>query len=711
MSIGGFHSIRYVLSTARRAGGLLKMWRSMRTQNACKTCALGMGGQRGGMVNEAGVFPEFCKKSVQAMAADMQGEISESFFEQYSIAQLSSMSPKELESLGRLAFPIFAGPLATHYKRITWEEAFDIVGAAMHKTAPDRSFYYCSGRSSNEAGFIFQLMARLRGTNHVNNCSYFCHQASGVGLTSVTGTGTATVQLEDLSHCDLLFLIGCNPSSNHPRLLKSLLDIRRRGGKVIVINPLKEQGLCNFNIPSDLRSLLFGSKISDYYVQPNIGGDAAFFMGILKWLHENNSIEEEFVEKFVDDFSLVRQQAIECTWDDLESKSGVSVQHMAHIASLYASSNSAVFCWAMGITHVKGGVDGVRMIANVALSRGMIGKKGAGLLPLRGHSNVQGMSTVGVVPELKGSFAQAVEQHLQVQLPKTQGFDTMAGMSAAANHDVDFALCLGGNLAMANPDTAYAVKSMSNIKNVAYVSTTLNQGHCIGRGGETTVFPVLARDEESQMTTQESMFNYVRRSSGGIKRIDGIKSEVQVLLEIASRGVPDFRWDQFTKYESIRRLIAQCVKGYSPEKEHQISGRTYHKPIFNTPSGRAIAHSIHWIPEEPLQQNELRLMTIRSEGQFNTVVYEEEDIFRGQTRRDIIMLNREDAQAIGVEENVQILVCGPGGELNVTARYVDISKGNCAMYFPEANILLSHEVDQESKTPLFKGTRITIHIS
>ena len=173
MSIGGFHSIRYVLSTARRAGGLLKMWRSMRTQNACKTCALGMGGQRGGMVNEAGVFPEFCKKSVQAMAADMQGEISESFFEQYSIAQLSSMSPKELESLGRLAFPIFAGPLATHYKRITWEEAFDIVGAAMHKTAPDRSFYYCSGRSSNEAGFIFQLMARLRGTNHVNNCSYF----------------------------------------------------------------------------------------------------------------------------------------------------------------------------------------------------------------------------------------------------------------------------------------------------------------------------------------------------------------------------------------------------------------------------------------------------------------------------------------------------------------------------------------------------------
>ncbi|MGH9309450.1 MAG: molybdopterin-dependent oxidoreductase, partial [Vicinamibacterales bacterium] len=263
---GGWPAILYTLRTANHVGWA-PLWRAMRSRNACKTCALGMGGQMGGMVNEAGHFPEVCKKSLQAMAADMQDGISAEFFARYSLADLRALSPRELESCGRLVSPIYAGPGATHYRVIGWDEALDRLARGLKASGPGRSFFYSSGRSSNEAGFVLQLFARVFGTNAVNNCSYYCHQASGVGLTSSLGTGTATVQLDDVEHADLYVLVGGNPASNHPRLLRSLMALRRRGGHVIVINPLKEPGLVNFRVPSDPRSLLFGSRIASLYVQ------------------------------------------------------------------------------------------------------------------------------------------------------------------------------------------------------------------------------------------------------------------------------------------------------------------------------------------------------------------------------------------------------------------------------------------------------------
>ncbi len=708
---GGFHSIWYVIQQARRAGGLRAMWKAMRAKNACKTCAFGMGGQKGGMVNEAGKFPEFCKKSVQAMAADMQGAISESLFETYSISQLGSMSPRELESLGRLVFPLYAGPLDMHYKRISWDEAFQKVSSEMKTTDPAKSFYYCSGRSSNEAGFLLQVAARVRGAHNINNCSYYCHQASGVGLTSVTGSGTATVVLEDIERADLIFLIGCNPSSNHPRLLRNLVDLRRRGGKVIVINPLKEQGLCNFKVPSDVRSLLFGSTISDIYVQPNIGGDSALLLGIIKWLDEHDGIDERFVENHVDDFEGVRKQARAHDWDWIEQTSGVSVETITQVAEVYKASSNAIFCWAMGITHTKGGVHGVRMIANVALARGMVGKKGAGLLPLRGHSNVQGMGTIGVVPVLKPEMKSAIEDSLDVSIsetPPNHRGDTMACMEAANNGDVEFALCLGGNLLASNPDTKFAHQAMSKIQTTAYISTTLNKGHFLGRGRETIIFPTLARDEESQTTTQESMFNFVRRSSGGSPRHEDVFSEVDIIVSLASDGVDGVEWEQFRDYQAVRQLLAQCLNGFDPDEEHQIKGRTFHTPTFHTPTGNAKAHVDELpIPKE-IGKNELRLMTIRSEGQFNTVVYEEEDVFRNQTRRDIVMMHPEDIKQLNLSIDECVRVEGPTGSLDVIVRAIDIAQGNCAMYYPEANILLSTAIDDESRTPMFKGEVVNI---
>ncbi|MAI67490.1 MAG: histidine kinase [Phycisphaerae bacterium] len=706
MALGGFHSIAYVLKNARNAGGIRALIRAMRTKNACKTCALGMGGQKGGMVNERGSHLEFCKKSVQAMVADMQGAITPEFFETYTIAQLSAMTPRELESCGRLTFPVIAGPLDLHYKPIDWEEAIQKVSISIKEVEPNKSFYYFSGRSSNEAGFMLQLLARIRGTNNINNCSYYCHQASGVGLSSVTGSGTATVVLDDLEKCDLIFLIGCNPASNHPRLLKSLIDLRRRGGKVIVINPLREKGLCNFNVPSDWRSLLFGSKIADVYVQPHIGGDAFLLLGVIKWLIENEGIDKTFVQTHVEGFYEVLAQANENTWAKIEAQSGVPLETIAHISRMYKASKNAIFCWAMGITHVKGGVDSVRMIANVAMARGMLGKEGAGLLPLRGHSNVQGMGSVGVVPTLKGEMARAIEKELGITLPTTSGFDTMAGMKAAHGGDVDLVLCLGGNLAGSNPDTRFAMEAMSQVNQVAYLSTTLNQGHFIGRGAQTIIFPVLARDEEPQVTTQESMFNYVRRSSGGSPRHSGPKSEIEVIVSLAKKGVGKIDWEPYKDNDSIRALIATCLQGFDATREHQIAGRTFHTPLFSTPNGKAKAHRIELqeLPNDGL----FSLMTIRSEGQFNTVVYEEQDIYRGQTRRDIVMMHEEDAQDLGVKQNDEVIVRGPSGDMRVVVRCIDITKGNCAMYYPEVNQILSTSVDIESRTPLFKGERVEI---
>ncbi|MCZ6816912.1 MAG: molybdopterin-dependent oxidoreductase, partial [Planctomycetota bacterium] len=364
---GGWPAVRYALRMAKQAGGLVKFYRALATRNTCKTCALGMGGQRGGMIDESGRFPEVCKKSMQAMAADMQGRVSGEFFERYGFAELRAMSPRELEHMGRLAEPLYAGPADSHYRPISWDDALAHCAAHLKATTPDDNFFYCSGRSSNEAAFLLQLFSRLYGTNNVNNCSYYCHQASGVGLTSVFGTGTATLVLEDLRHCDLVLLIGGNPASNHPRLMRMLMELRRRGGQVVVINPMVETGLVNFSVPSNLRSLLFGSEIASLYAQPHIGGDIALLTGIAKRIDEMSAARESFVRNHTEDYDAFIESCRRASWDEIVRKSGVKRESIDRIARLYAESEATVFCWTMGITHHVHGVDNVRAIANLAL--------------------------------------------------------------------------------------------------------------------------------------------------------------------------------------------------------------------------------------------------------------------------------------------------------------------------------------------------------
>ena len=390
---------------------------------------------------------------------------------------------------------------------------------------PEETFWYFSGRSSNEAGFLLQIFARIYGTNNINNCSYYCHQASGVGLTSVTGSGTATITLEDLDSSDLVFVIGGNPASNHPRLMRTLMQVRRRGGEVIVINPIVETGLVNFAVPSDVRSMLFGSEIASLYIQPHIGGDLALLTGIAKAILLGDAHDEEFLSSYCQGWAVLKKYLQQVSWKEIVSKSGVKLDEIETIAGLYASSKSAVFSWTMGITHHAHGVQNVQAIGNLALMRGMVGRAGAGLLPIRGHSNVQGIGSVGVTPKLKDAIFQRLQDHFQVSLPTTAGRDTMQCMEGAAKGDLKFGLCLGGNLYGSNPDAAFANQALSNLDMLVYLSTTLNTGHVHGLAKETIILPVLARDEEPQATTQESMFNFVRLSDGGPARHQGPKAK------------------------------------------------------------------------------------------------------------------------------------------------------------------------------------------
>ena len=704
--------MRYVLAKGRDVG-TIALYRRMRSRNACKTCALGMGGEAGGMVNEAGHFPEVCKKSVQAQAADMKLVVDEAMITGTSFAELERLTSAQVEALGRLPFPLIADRGTDRFRRASWDEALDAAAAGLRESDPDQTFWYSSGRSSNEAAFLLQLVARAYGTNNVNNCSFYCHQASGVALASVYGSGTASVVLEDIASTDLVVLAGANPASNHPRLITQLIKLRRRGGKVIVINPLSELGLRRFRLPSDARSLVLGSDVSDIYVQPRVGGDIHLFTALLKAVIERGAVDQPFVDAYCDGWEQVRAQVEMSSWEELISGCGVDRAQIDEVADALIVAPKAIFMWAMGLTHHAHGTDNVLALANLALARGFIGRPGSGLLPIRGHSNVQGIGSVGVAPAMKEAFAQHMASRYGIDAGKAPGMDTYACMMAAHEGRISAAVMLGGNLWGSNPDAAWSSAALQQIGTTVALTTKLNPGHFHGRGQRMVILPVLARDEESQSTTQESMFNYVRTSHGGEPAVVGeMRSEVDIIAALASRILDSdrFDWDALRDHATLREAIAATVPGYEPVVkgvEFQIPGRTFHEPVFATSDGRAQFHAVA-LPLPIGNDHEFALMTVRSEGQFNSVVYDEEDLYRGNTRRDVVMICEADAQSLGVVEGSPVMVSSSVGEMPAVVAVVDISRGSAAMYYPEANAIVPRILDPKSHTPAFKSVAVRI---
>ena len=713
---GGWRNITYSFRMAKRAGGILKLYRALRNPNTCKACALGMGGHSGGMIDESGNYFQVCKKSMQAQAQDMMPAIDPKVFVDNSINDLRKMSGRELESLGRLSKPLYLSDGDSHFKQLDWKNALKLLVDNWRSSSPDRSFFYTSGRSSIEAGFLIQLIARQWGTNNVNNCSYYCHQASGVGLGQSLGSGTSSINLDDLGRSDLVVLIGANPSSNHPRFMTHLVNLKNRGGKVIVINPFKELGLQKFKVPSNLSSMLFGSKIDDLYLQPHCGGDLAFFKAAAVYLWEQGAVDSDFLNKSCENQDEFRTDLESDNLTALLEKSGISYEELKNFCDLITKSEHTIFAWAMGVTHQLHGVETVQAIANLALLTGMIGKKGAGLLPLRGHSNVQGMGTVGVVPTLKPEIAKSISTAMNFAIPTTEGKDTYSCMEAAYKGEMDFALLIGGNLYGANPDSKWASEALSRIKFTSFLSTTLNLGHLYGKGKSSLLLPVLARDEEKQSTSQESMFSFVRLSSGGGTAPDKeIPSESEI-ISYAGRellGNDPGPWNSLNDHEKIRNFISRTIPDLekiskiSSGNEFTIPGRVKHKPKFNTPSGKAKLIVV-LPPDSRPKKDRFNLMTFRSEGQFNTIVYEEEDLFRGVNHRNVLFMNLEDIIENGFSAGETVTVENETGSMNVELVQGSIRAGNVAMYYPEANELIPGLIDPQSKTPSFKRTSVKI---
>lgn len=714
---GGAKKVLYTLQTARQIG-LLDSAKALTAKNACKACGLGMGGQMGGMTNELGEFPSVCNKSVQAQSTDIQQPIPKEIFT-HSIAELRELSAHQLEHLGRLGTPLHKPAGASHYTEIAWEEALERAADQLRATAPERSFFYSSGRSSNEAGFLLQLMARLYGTNNVTNCSYYCHQATGEALGHTIGTGTATIEISDIGGCDLFFLIGANPASNHPRLLHKLIELRRRGGKVVVINPLKEAGLVRFAAPKMPSSLIKnGDAIASHYLQPRAGTDVALFRALLKALLARGAEDTDFIDANTADFELLRQHLAALDSHALAEECGVSTEDIDSVAEAYAQSSHAIFAWGMGMTHHRHGVENIEWICNLALARGMAGKRHAGLLPLRGHSNVQGIGTIGVKPVLSEAVFARMESALNIKLPEREGLHTMASLEQAHAGNVDAALIMGGNLFEATPDSAWAECALDNIGCKIFLTTTLNRGHVQGvDSGEVLILPVCARDEEPEPTTQESMFNFVRLSDGGIRRIATVRSEVEILADIATRLLPDSPVDlqAFKRHARVREAIAEVIPGMEAladidvaRREFYISGRVLHTPKFNTRDGRA--HFV--VPARETPRNDERpftLMSIRSEGQFNSIVYEEEDSYRGVTDRWTVLMHRQDILELGIAPGDKVDIESDSGIMQaVTAQVFDLPRGNIAAYYPEANRLTTRALDPRSHTPGFKSVPVSI---
>lgn len=676
-----------------------------------------MGGQHGGMVNEARHFPEVCKKSVQAQAGDMASFIPELFFRRTPIDELATYSSRELEGLGRLAYPLLAEPGDTHFRRISWDDAYEHIATNFRDATPADTFYYASGRSSNEAAFLLQLVARAYGTANIHNCSFYCHQASGVALDGIYGSGTGSITLEDIAQTDLVLLAGANPASNHPRLITQLVNLRRRGGQVIVINPLRELGLERFRVPSDWRSMLFGSDVASLYVQPHVGSDAALFLGVLKGIVERNAVDSAFVASYTDGWDAVVQRVESTSWDAIVNSCGVPRSTIERVSEALANAQSGVFLWAMGLTHHVNGVDNIEALANVALARGWLGKPGSGLMPIRGHSNVQGVGSMGVSPALKGAFAKQLEDIYGITVPEQPGQHTYASMEAAAAGNIRAALLLGGNLFGSNPDRDWAAQALQAIPFSVTISTKLNEGHIHGRGQTALILPALARDEEHQSTTQESMFNYIRLSEGGDAAVPGqMKSEVEIIASIAERILPEgrFDWSELRSHDALRRSMANIVPGYEAvadigetKQEFQLGGRTFHEPRFNTPTGRAQFRPTG-LPAFDPGHGQLRLMTLRSEGQFNTVVYDEEDLYRGNRTRDVVMMSHIDARRLDLREGQRVEVSSQAGMMEASVALVNIRAGNVAMYYPEANVLVPRTLDPRSHTPAFKSVAVTI---
>ena len=681
-------------------------------------------------------FAEFCENGAKAVSDEAtKSRVDSDFWSKWSISELSQKSDFWLNSQGRLTEPMIIHQDSNYYQPISWEDAFDVIADNIVSLEnPDEAIFYTSGRTSNEAAFLWQLLARRIGTNNLPDCSNMCHESSGVALSESIGIGKGTVTLEDFNSADLIIVVGQNPGTNHPRMLTALRDAKKKGASIISVNPLVETGMKKFKHPQNPVEMLgFGSSIADKHLRVKINSDQALFRAFSKSIIESDNIDKDFINKYTNGFDNFRKIAIEARYEEISEITGIPLQEILEVSQKVSKSKSTIVCWAMGITQHKNSVATIQEIVNFLLLGGNIGRKGAGVCPVRGHSNVQGDRTVGINHKPSPDFINNLERSTGIRSPEKHGYDSVEAVKAMEKGDAKVFLAMGGNFLSAMSDTNRTSAALSNCNLTVHISTKPNRSHLItGKTG--IILPCLGRTEEDvslsngrQFVTVENSMGVVHSSTGTFKPASNLlKSEPAIVSGIGGAiesrlersGIP---WGNLSEdYDLIRNLIEKTIPGFDDYNVRIKSKSGFYLPnpprdsrTFPTENGYAnfVSNDISFAKSS----NKFMMMTIRSHDQYNTTIYGLDDRYRGISKgRRVILMNKNDISKCNLSKGELVDLSSEmnSGTVLSPEWFVvpyDIPEGNVATYFPESNCLIPLDsVAERSNTPTSKSVPIGI---
>ncbi len=682
---------------------------------------------------------EYCENGAKALADEATTKrLTPDFFATHSIAALGELTDYEIGKKGRIAQPMYLAPGATHYTPLSWQAAYDKV--AQHLQAldsPNEAVFYTSGRTSNEAAFLYQLMVREYGTNNLPDCSNMCHESSGVALGEAVGIGKGSVKLEDFYDTDVIIILGQNPGTNHPRMLTALQKAKANGTCIIAVNPLPETGLLGFMNPQTVNGWLNRpTHLADIFLQVKINGDMALLKAICLLLLEaeeqlpGSIFDLRFIANKTDGYSAYLQHLRQQDFQQLVKASGVPEEKVREAAKALMHKHKIIACWAMGLTQHKNAVDTIREVVNLLLLKGSIGKPGAGTCPVRGHSNVQGDRTMGIYEQPAPALLDRLQEVYGFQPPRAHGYDVVHAIQAMHRGDAKVFFAMGGNFLSATPDTEYTAEALRNCRLTVHVSTKLNRSHVV-HGQEALILPCFGRSDkdiqqgEAQFVTCENSMGVIQSSKGVLHPVsEDLRSEPQIICELAQtlfREKSDTPWAKYMQhYDHIRNDIEKVIPGFDNYNVRVRQPGGFYLPNgsrvgqFNTLSGKA-GFNVADPDIIALDEGEYIMMTIRSHDQFNTTIYGLDDRYRGiYHERRVILMNEKDLQKAGLKAGdiVDLYNTFEGVERVargfITVSY-DIPETCTATYFPETNVLVPvNSVAAKSNTPTSKMVIITI---
>lgn len=688
---------------------------------------------------------EFCENGAKAVAEEATKRVvTPEFFARHSIADLEGRPEYWLSQQGRLTHPVVLRQGDDHYRPIGWDEAYRLIADELHALDnPNEAVFYTSGRTSNEAAFLYQLLVRSFGTNNLPDCSNMCHESSGTALIEAIGIGKGSVTVEDITLADLIVIAGQNPGTNHPRMLSVLEKAKANGAKIIAVNPLPEAGLIRFKDPQKVHGVVgHGVPIADEFVQIRLGGDMALFAGVGRLLLEADDaapgtvVDRDFIATHCANFDSYESRTRAIDIDTVLEATGIDRAQLELVAKMMAASERTIVCWAMGLTQHRHAVPMISEISNVLLMRGMIGKPGAGLCPVRGHSNVQGDRTMGIWEKMPEKFLAALDSRFGIVSPREHGVDTVDAIRAMRDRRAKVFMGMGGNFAMATPDTAVTEAALRSCSLTVQVSTKLNRSHVV-HGATALILPSLGRTDrdiqngaKQQVSVEDSM-SMVHLSRGSLHPpSDQVRSEVAMVCQLARTVLgPDHPvpWEQFNDdYDTIRDAIAAVVPGcddYNRKVRQPDGFQLPHPPRdsreFPTSTGKAnfSVNPLEWVP---VPEGRLVLQTLRSHDQYNTTIYGLDDRYRGvKGGRRVVFVNPADIERLGLQDGdrVDLVSEFTNGDGQLQERRAkdfmvvgySTPVGNAAAYYPETNPLvpLDHTA-AKSNTPVSKAIVIRL---